>query len=76
MIFKTSCFGFVSAEACGDLWDESCGLSDCDSVKWTGLLVVTDVLESPSSAVAEMCEGVSSDSGWEVVELQSFSFSK
>ena len=49
----------------GDLWDESCGLSDCDSVTWTGVLVVIDVPVSPSSAVAEMCEGVSSDSDWE-----------
>ena len=42
----------------------------------TGVLVVTDVLVSPSSAVAEMNEGVSSDSDWEHVEPQSFSFSK
>ena len=56
--------------SCGDLRDESCGLSD-----WTGVLVVTCVLVCPSSAVAEMCEGVSSDSDWEFVEPQSFSFS-
>ena len=35
------------SESCGnswgDLWDESCGLSDCDSVTWTGVPVVTDV---------------------------------
>ena len=52
-----------------DLWDGSCvscGLSDCDSVTWTELLVVDDVLVSPSSALAEMCEGVSSVSDWEV----------
>ena len=59
-----------------DPWDGSCGLSDCDSVTWTRLLVVSDVLVSPSSVVAEMCEGVSSDSVWEGVEPQSFSFSK
>ena len=34
------------------------------------------MLVSPSSAVAEMCEGVSSDSDWEYVEPQSFSFSR
>ena len=60
--------------SCGDIWDESCRLSDCDSVTWTGLPVVVDVLVSPSSAVAEMCDGVSSDSDWEFVAPQSFSF--
>ena len=59
-----------------DFWDESGGLSDCDSGTWTGLLVVTDVRVSPSSAVAEICEDVSSDSDWEFVEPQSFSCSK
>ena len=39
---------------------------------WTGLPVVTDALVSPSSAVAETCEGVSSDFDWEFVEQQSF----
>ena len=38
----------------------------------TGVLVVTDVPVSPSSAAAEMCEGVSSDSDREFVEPQSF----
>ena len=46
------------SESCGkswgDLWDESGGLSDCDSGTWTGLPVVTDVFVSPSSAVSEM----------------------
>ena len=41
---------------------------------WTGVLVVlvvTDVTVDPfSSAVAEMCEGVSLDSDWEFVEPQ------
>ena len=37
-----------------DLWDDSCGLSDCGSVTLSGVLVVTDVLVSPSSAVAVM----------------------
>ena len=31
---------------------------------------------SPPPRVAEMCEGVSSDSDWESVEPQSFSFSR
>ena len=60
----------------GEPWDLSCGLSDCDPVTWTRLLVVNDVLVSPSSAVAGMCEGVSSDSEGEFVEKRSFSFSK
>ena len=38
--------------------------------------MVNNVLVSPSSAVAEMCENVSSDSDRECVEPQSFSFSK
>ena len=38
------------------------GLSDCDPVAWTGVRVVTDVRVSPSSAVAECSEDVSSDS--------------
>ena len=38
--------------------------------------MVNDVLVCPSSAVAETCEGVSSGSGWEFVEPQSFSFSQ
>ena len=38
--------------------------------------MVIDVFVSPSSAVAEMCEDVSSDSEKEFVEPQSFSFSK
>ena len=41
-----------------------------------GLPVVTDVLVSPSSAGAQICEGVSSDSDWEFVEPQPLSFSK
>ena len=68
------------SESCGnfwgDLWNESCGLSDCDSVSWTGVPVVTDVPVSPSSEVAEMCADVSSDSEWEFVEPQSSTFSK
>ena len=68
------------SESCGiswgDPWDESCGLPDCDSVTWTSLPVVNDVLVSSSSAVAEMNETVSSDSDWEFVEPQPISFSK
>ena len=67
MIVKRRCVNPVSAEAfdlfsqeevaesCGnswgDFWDESCGLSGCDSVTWTGVPVVTDVLVSASSTV-------------------------
>ena len=56
------------SESCGiswgDLWDDSGGLSDCDSVTWTRLPVVKDVPVSPSSAVAEFCDGVSLDIDW------------
>ena len=48
-------------------------MPDGDPVTLTGVLVVSDVLVSSSSAVAEMCEP---DSDWEFVEPQSFSFSK
>ena len=58
----------------GDFWDESCGLSDCDSVTWTGVLFVTDVPFSTSSSVVVMSEVVALD--WKFVEPQSFSFSK
>ena len=40
------------------------------------MLVVADVGESAPSMVTVMCEGVPSDSGWDFVEPQSFSFSK
>ena len=67
------------SKSCGnswcDLWDDPGGLSGCDLVTLAGVPVVTDVPVSPSSAVAEMCEGVPLDSGWEFVEPQSFSFS-
>ena len=53
------------SESCGNSWsdllNESCGLSDCDSVTWTGCSCGACV---PYSAVAVMCEGVSSDSDW------------
>ena len=39
------------------------------------VLVVTDVLVSPSSVVTEFCDDVSGDSDWEFVEPQSSSFS-
>ena len=40
------------------------------------MLVVTDVGEPAPSVVTVMCEGVPSDSEWDFVEPQSFSFSK
>ena len=43
---------------------------------WTSVPVVIEVRVSSTSAVAEMREGVSSDSDWESVEPQSFSFSR
>ena len=62
----------------GDLLEDPGDLLDCDTgtrMDRLVVLVVTDVLVS-SSAVAEMCEGVSSDSDWEFVEPRSFFFSK
>ena len=55
---------------------DSCGLSDCGSVALSGVSVVTDVLVSPSSKVAVLSVAVLSDSDWEIVEPQSFSFSR
>ena len=43
---------------------------------WTRLPVVNDALVSPSSAVADMRGGVSSDSDGDVAEPQAFSFSE
>ena len=58
VIVKRRCVNPVSTEAfdifsqeefsgscgsLGDLLDYSCGLSDCDSVTWTSLLLVSDV---------------------------------
>ena len=43
----------------GDLWDDSCGVSDCVSGTGTSgpvVPVVTDVLVSPSSVVTECLE--------------------
>ena len=62
----------------GDLWDNPCGLSNCDSGTWTSVpvvLVVTDVLVSPSSVVTEVCDVFSLGSDGKFVEPQSFSFS-
>ena len=42
----------------------------------SGGLVVTDVPVSPSSFLAAMSVTLLSDSDWEIVEPQSFSFSK
>ena len=63
----------------GDLWDDPCGSSDCDSgdgAEVLAVLVVTDVLVLLSSAVTGVREGFSLDSEWEFVEQQSSSFSK
>ena len=59
----------------GDLLGNSCGLPECVlEVSW-GVLVVTDVLDSPSSLVS-MSEALLSDSDCKLVEPQSFSFSR
>ena len=42
----------------------------------SGVSVVPDVGETAPSLVTVMCEGVPSDSEWDFVEPQSFSFSK
>ena len=62
-----------------DLLEKSEDLSECEpETRMHGLvvLVVTDVLVSPSSLVTEFFDGVSLDSDWENVEPQSSSFSK
>ena len=50
--------------------------SECGSVDMSGVLVVPDVGEAASSVVTVICGGVPSDSAWDFVEPQSFSFSK
>ena len=54
-------------------------LSDREFEAWVEVLVVldvTDVLVSPSSVVTEFCDGFSCCPDCELVEPQSFSFSK
>ena len=71
-------------ESCGDLswrdlFDKPEDLSDRESEVWVDVLVVLDVTDvpvSPSSVVTEFCDGFSCCLEWEVVEPQSFSFSK
>ena len=63
----------------GNLLEDPGDLLDSDlGTRMDGLvvLVVTDVLVSPSSVVTEFCDGVSLDSDWEFVEPQSPSFSQ
>ena len=50
--------------------------SECGSVAVSGVPEVPDVGETAPSLVTVMCEGVPSDSEWDFVEPQSFSFSK
>ena len=60
----------------GDLVGDSGGLSDYGSEVSAGVLVVTDVFDSHSSTVVVMSEVLVSDSDWEVVTPQTFSFSR
>ena len=50
--------------------------SECGLVAVSGVPVVTDVGVIAPSVVTVMCEGVPSDSEWDFVKPQSFSFSK
>ena len=69
-------------ESCGDLsWrdlvEKHEDLSDCESDSCAHVrvvLVVIDVLVSPSSVVTEFCDVSPCRSDWEFVEPQSFSF--
>ena len=62
-----------------DLWNDPCAVFDCFS--WVGtsgpvVPVVTYVPVSPSSVVTEVCDGFSFGPDGELVEPQSFPFSK
>ena len=62
-----------------DLCDVPCGVSDCVSGTGTSgpvVPVVTEVLVSPSAVVTEVCDGFSFGFDGELLEPQSFSFSK
>ena len=63
-------------EFLGDLLGHSGGWSDCGSEALSVLPVVIEVFVLAPSAVTVMCDGASSDSDWEFVEPQPFSFSK
>ena len=80
--FGIFCQGEISergGDSWCDLWDDHCGVSDCASGTGTNgpvVPVVTDVLVSLSSVVAEVCHCFSLGSDWEFVEPQSFAFPK
>ena len=63
-----------------DLWDDPCGVSDCVSGIGTGGPVVPVVADVPVSLLLwcrrEVCDGFSSGSDGDLVEPQSFPFSK
>ena len=67
------------SDSCGNSWGhflgDSCGLSDCVPEVSSGVPVVADVPVSPSSSLVVMSDSLS-DSDWEIVEPQSFSFSR
>ena len=78
MFLRTSVTGrirIVVRDSRGDFLGDSCDLSGCAPEVSSGVLVATDVLDFPSSLVV-MSEAFLSDSDWEIVEPQSFSFSK
>ena len=67
------------SDSCGDSWGDllgdSCGLSECVPAVSSGVLVVTDVPDSPSSMVV-IGRALLSNSDCEMVEPHSFSFSR
>ena len=67
----------VEAEGDGEPSDSVWELgSEGGSVAVSGVPVASDLGETAPSVVTVMCEGVPSDSEWDFVEVQSFSFSK
>ena len=67
------------SDSCGDSWGDllgdSCGLSECVPAVSSGVPVVIDVPDSPSSMVV-IGRALLSNSDCEIVEPQSFSFSR
>ena len=76
VIVKSRCINSVSTEAF-EIFSQG-EMSESGVIGTSGpvVLVVTDALVSPSSVVTEVCDGFSLGSDGELVEPQSFSFSR
>ena len=75
MLLRNSVTWRSRGNSWSDVLGDSCGLSECAPEVSSCVPVGTDVLDSTSSLVV-MSEALLSDSDWQVVEPQPFSFSR